>query len=583
MNRVGATKLEHRTGPAQWLDFLRYSLSDICARGEWDDFGLFRILNRTSFLSRRQLVFVIFHVESSISVIDREVSAFDPLFQKALFDRIVGLGFATRKAGEFGINPDAVKDYEIQLFDTSHRLLIFELDVTDRPDPTQEPLLEFVPVRVKPAKNGLSDISLGQFFAAVFAPFNGEAGRMAFPGTIGPHFEKLRAANAYQTSTWGAPQENDLSNGEVSQLSRYSRPVCALVDAEYKRLSRSPLLTSFLNERCPAGRGLGNIIVFSKMFSRTSVRYKAYHYDPVLMAGDRQIEDLLFALELVERSDLIPFRHRQQDEEFWNLKETRRGRERILNNVRGRWPAHMRLFVENALMSGSSMIKPDIFERSGIAWINRSGLSRRDEDQALLRAACLHHVLQLASPVRPVDTKNLSVVSAPYRCSGGIWLCGSFLRENSDREPDGSILLSGLVNQEQFNRTNLIYHSLLKESERRLRTKARGTYIDTLAQLVTEAASATHRRHGNLKRLCLDDRAIKAFNRDALLLSRIYPFERITLTSSKRHGVVALDELKLCVHPNPFFDRLTLHSFMREDDTVRRLCDQLILSTVLPD
>ena len=80
--------------PAQWIDTIRFTLADIVARGEWDDFGLFRILNRISFACRFHLMFVVVFRTSVImngSEVRTEykaspvISSLDPVFFDLIF------------------------------------------------------------------------------------------------------------------------------------------------------------------------------------------------------------------------------------------------------------------------------------------------------------------------------------------------------------------------------------------------------------------------------------------------------------------------------------------------------------------
>lgn len=562
-----------RSGRQQWIDFLRYSLCDICARGEWDDFGLFRILNRVSFLSQKQLAFIIYHVESGAQVVDKEISTFDPLFQKALFERLTGLQLAVwqEETDDLVINHAVAKDYEITLFDTANRIILFELDVTDREKPGDEPILEFVPVQ--------NTSELGAFYVEVFKPFDGQEGRMKFCEPIEAHFAKLRTAGAYQIASGGRPEDHPLSREDKQLVARAAGTVSNLVSAEHRRLSKSPLLRSFLTGRDGMAQSLTNLFFFSKIFSRETTRYVAYYYDPILMAGADQLQALAEGLEVVERKELIPFGIAKYDKKFWRLRGEPGGISKLINMIRGSWPAHCRLFAENALMSGSSMIKPDIFARKGLVWIASKGLTRDERDEAYMRATCLHYILQLVSPVAPTEARSLSLISMPFRCSGGIWMCASYLRENVSKDhKDDPVEVDGLISQHQFHRNLLIYHSLLRESERRLRTKARNAYIEALAELVSDPFPAKRTSKGiDLK---FTREAIDTFNSRAEVLTRVYPFQRISLTHPEGAGGVDIRDLRLRGDPNTFFDRLTLFEFLKEENTAQRLRERIALNAV---
>ncbi|MDX2287236.1 MAG: hypothetical protein NW217_00225 [Hyphomicrobiaceae bacterium] len=564
-------------GLDQWVDFLRFSLADICVRGDWDDFGMFRFLNRVMFLSRKPLVFAIHHLKSHSYVQMNEVTAFDPFYRSSIIRALEDTQLVTSlprihgsagsggrqqfwqiKVSKDGKGPE--NGYMIRMFDTNNYLLIFELveagsGATGRAAAIgRAPVTRFVPV----AKH----TKLGQFFEKVFMPFDGKDGRMKISERIEPHFQRLRQAGSYRKADDQTPENIEVDPEYLAtEMGKLSKHVERVVDEQYVRLCKSPLLKSYLEAPQDASKGPANIFFFAKSFSRTSTRFGHYFYDPMLVLGDEQLKRLRYALERVSPSDLIDYPVPEYHDRFWNICQT--DHERIIDELRSPFPRAARLFTENVLMSGASMVSPNVFERGNIGWVQKDGASDREQDAAYFRLACLHYILQLGSPKKPADASELSIMSVPMRCSGGIWLCASFLRENKG----GSH--GELVDQTRFHESYCIYHSLLREAERRTRRRAKELYLSLVSDIsgrIFTSMAARHRAAAVAGGL--DDAALEDFNEQTLMISRAFPFPWHVLTNTDGMpdlgGKPFVDAkcLKVLELREPFFDRLSLRSFV---------------------
>jgi hypothetical protein len=562
------------SGIDQWVDFIRYSLADILVRGEWDDFGIFRILNRMTFLSRDHIIFILHHEEDQRFIIDTEISAFDPWYRSSLVKAIINLGFVTsvpelnRAKGRQNTSKMAPnhksQEYRLRMFDTKNYLLVFTVHETRRPA-GEVPELSFEPVS--------RDSLLGQYFVRVLAPFDGQEGRMKIDEPIEPRLAKLRGAGLYRKALDMPPENLPLTNYDRADLNTYSTYLYGMVDAEYRRLKLSPLLRGYKEL---SGVRPTNVFFFSKSFVRDSTRFGHYLYDPLFLTGPAQSKDLRAAVEAMDRDDFIPYPVRIHDDRFWKVQKSTGGADEILRTARSGPHKEVRVFTENVLMSGSTTIEADVFERGGIGWIDARGLTHSDLRERYQYLVALHYLMQLGAPRRPVDCQNLSIVSLPFRCSGAIWMAACFIRENTA----GTI--PSLIDQRQFERSYLIYHSLLRESERRFRRKAREAYLSTIAfTAADESYGAARPKRGTAKRRrivpSITAEEAQLFNHRSSLISRLFPFPWATIDVAD--GLTdhpELTTLDVVLRENPFFDRLQLREFIDKGTIKGKILSQIL-------
>lgn len=511
----------------------------------------------------KPVVFLVHHEEEEqgkpLFIVDEAVSVFDPIF---LADFHAALRGHNALVGEVPYIRGAVKRqlhrgfltaHAIRMFDTQNSIVAFEIEPASAGGPVVQPNFSFSPIK--------RDSEIGHFLSSVFLPFDGVEGRTLLSDNVSAHFAKLTQNGVNVKAADIPPDSQRIIINDLLETAAFGRPAASLISKEYARLANSPLLRGFLWEAREAERYPINIAFFSKTFSRSTTRFDVYYYDQILNLGAPQTNRILFGLEKAQRDDFIAYPAKDHDERFWKAVTTSQGRNEVIGELRSSLPQHVRLFTENALMSGITVLSADVFRRGEIGWIsNKATFAQRDD--ALWRLTCLHYVLQLGSPVRPSSAHNLSVVSLPFRCSGGIWMCASFLRENV-RGTD-----SDMIDQQGFEQSFLIYHSLLRESERRIRRKAKFAYLRTLGLIAARETRNMRKRSAeglaaaDFGSPCLDETALQAVNRAAVNLARIYPFPVGRIVS--KTGNVKLFE-------NPFFDRLTLRSFISKDDIEREI------------
>ncbi len=567
-------------------------------RGEWDDFGLFRILNRISFVCKNHLVFVVVFKTSLEDIGNTKrrdrykasphISSLDPEFFDLTFKHLHNVGLTARhiKYANFAadhkieiiLDEHKACNYAIQVWGSSIFVIVMELRVEEG-NVGEKPNLELSLVEVSSA--------LGGFISETLKPFDGkEDTSELYPELFSSRMfiskesadeglSKLRQAFSYKRATNDDPKLLTAVQREL--INTTFRTVCELVDNEYDRLKLSPLLnarksTQLDNRYTPTT----NVLFISKLFNSENMRYTHYKYNSQAVIPDNQCKDIIESLKQAKRSDYIPYDNSDVDNQFWEYARSKKGRQIILDVVRRPTPSSVRLFAESVLMSGTTLIKPRIFKRGAIGWVT-DNLSPSDRLDALEHIGYLHFIMQLGSPIRPVDAKDLSLVALPFRCSGGIWMCATYVRENTSGPIDG------LIDQKNFEESSLIYHSLFRETERRLRRRAKGSYTDALGKLIAQATAETRRRHGDDAILCLDAAACDSFEKNMRLLTRVYPFDGLrTLAEFGKNKFLPFDKIGFTSEDNGYFDRLTLHDFLGDQDSEVRLRERVLLANAMP-
>ncbi|MCB0627552.1 MAG: hypothetical protein KDC43_27425 [Saprospiraceae bacterium] len=588
--------------PAQWIDTIRFTLADIVARGEWDDFGLFRILNRISFACRFHLMFVVVFRTSVImngSEVRTEykaspvISSLDPVFFDLIFSymkkyKIIKENYSfvkfekDQKKEPISLNEKEAKKYVINIWNTGICIIAFQLKVP-KEKLGYPPNMELIPVAI--------DSQLGSFIAETLKPFDGTrsaskeypdllwSDRMYMPQDAAYRgLGKLRETNVLKRAKKDTPkilydQEKIIINESIGEIKN-------LIDDEYKkRLDESPLLNQNLSDNFNDDFSpITNATFYIKTFDAETVRYRHYRYNVRAVLPRDRLDDIKKGFDQARRSDFIPFDDGSLDNEFWSHTNSSKGLNDIGQYLQQPMPPSVRLFVENVLMSGTTLIKPGVFTRAAIGWVE-DGVTRTARYEALFQLCCHHYMLQLGSPVRPVDAKELSIVALPFRCSGGIWMCGVYLRDN----PPGPI--PDLVDQKRFEESALIYHSLFRESERRLRRRVRGRYTNAIGALVAQETVRTAQRSKGKHLLCIDATSRDNFLKRMEILTRVYPFDGIKILPDESDDDSPIDfaTIEFKTTENGFFDRLTLHDFINEESNVRRLMERILLASVLND
>ena len=185
-------------GIEQWIDYVRYSLADILVRGEWDDFGIFRFLNRISFLFTKQLIFIISHTERN-HVEDEEITAYDKVYKKYIIKHMIDNGLIVEDKSIFYIKYERHKYnftakfeyYKIRVFDTNNFIICFEIKPIAVIDGQPSEL------KLNPIKRSST---IGKFLERVLRPFDGKGERMHVPDNVESRLDELRKKGNLQES-----------------------------------------------------------------------------------------------------------------------------------------------------------------------------------------------------------------------------------------------------------------------------------------------------------------------------------------------------------------------------------------------
>lgn len=585
--------------PLEWIDNIRYNLADIVVKGDWDDFGIFRILNRISFACRYHLMFVIAYRTGEVGDNKRVpiyqaspiISSLDPEFFDLTFDTMRKAGIMAGKYNSemFHAEPDkqlkligeVAENYAIEIWGSGICVITFRLKPSQAL-PGEKTNLDLEPVS--------KTSELGSFITEVLKPFDGGADasthhpnlmwsdRMSMPREAAIQgLGHLRNAGNFKRASNDNPEGKSLTQEVRKIIDGYVSEVEKLIDDEYKnRIKKCPLLTNNLSGNEDGFTPIPNAFFMNKVFDSSEMRHWNYKYNVRCIIPEAQIEEISGALKKAKRDDFISYDDGMIDNEFWANAKSEQGRQEICDALKKPVLPCIRLFVDSVLMSGTTLIKPDVFSRSAIGWVEKQGLDELSYHQALYQLACYHFTLQLGSPVRPVDATQLTLVALPFRCSGGIWMAAIYVRDN----PVGPI--DDLVDKQRYEENCLIYHSIFKESERKLRRRAKWRYTNALGALVAKSFQETQMRgRGNDLLLCIDNLGRDTFKQGVRALTRVYPFEPVQLVSHlpQEQNVWRFGEFTYKTRENEFFDRLTLHNFVKEDSSIKHLNERVILST----
>jgi hypothetical protein len=623
-----------------WSDRLWLSLNDILVRGEFDDFGIFRLVNRVIFASTKQICFLVGHKfhNSHCVFLDRNISAVDPVFREPLREYIYKEEFADSKIKYLG-EPDSgahvsnigknTDNFTYRLFNSDYFVMCFFLE-PKHTKPLCKPEFTFKPVD--------DSTSIGQLISRLYR--NDKKEEFIISRGLRTYIEddyletKLRHLNTRNLSkkaTLDDPDDakNYIENDDEQVISLAKNAIQTIIHESFQRLYKSPSINR--QNSC-----MSNTFIFHKVFDRRKRRYDDfYKYNCSLYLSDDQIKGIKQHLKKLaedkspHRAWMFSLVQKSEDDEFYKIdgkgideyffSELANRPNKVIEIMTGPTPDAVRLFTENAFMSGSLMIKPDIFERSGIGWISRSQLNdiklkkieykdnngkdisghKAYEGQrvlALKYLACFHYVLQLAyldqeqkAPKPSEKSRNMSVVAYPFRCSGGIWMCAVRVRSNQSSETRRKLAAedtdygraiarefeedenyddadSTVICSKEMEKTASIYHSLYRETERRLRSKAKGVYIELCADILARGMQKTLSRHPEaLHPFVLDEKNLEWVNTQLRQITRVIPFEQIKIiVKNSESKLYYMHELLLQKQDNSFFDRLTLHSFLNE-------------------
>lgn len=554
------------------IQHIRYTLADMCLKNVTDRFSIFRLINRAVFLFQEPLCFAICRRTNEGFLFDQNTIR-DPLFE-GNFWSVLENRFDYCKSTRI-IKYDDVKEYVVSLFDTSFGIVAFRVSAGKDANFKYQNL-SYDPVRS-------DDEEVGRTLRNIFKPF----GLALRDIGVHQHLESI-FAQLFESATrikafLDDPKEHPISGEGLNLMRRYEykeggsfiaydyQSIEEIVQHEVSKLENSPAIMK--------GESLPNILIMRKRFNRKSRRFDAYHYGIDFFLSSTQRRCFLSVIKLLDRKRLMPFRgHSDIEEWFWRTASLSSGEE-LLEALNAPLSNNVRLFPEYSLSSGAAIIMDEPFQRRNLGWI-KVGISRQEREVELRRLVVLHYLLQIMAP----EVVNPSLLTLPIRVSGATWMAASFIV--SGGAPGSG--RRGVAPSEEFQRRFLIYHSLMRDFESRLRRKSKDAYIrsvyDVFKQYVDQKMSgASRRRASHVPVLGQSD--FREINDRLQALCRVYPYDMIVFGEHEQfkelpeervgHLGEACDVDFAILDGNPFFDRLRLRPFLNREDVRRRIRDMV--------
>lgn len=548
----------HGTPESDTISYLRYSLADICVDGEWDLVSLHRFMNRVVFMSGMQVAYVVCRKprRRPVKILMRSVR--DPLCVRYFDDQVREL-FRGWRAGEAG--DLAFEDHAVRLLHSPYSLVLFERKLPSNSPPLIKPNPQYRPLH--------STEALVKLFRSVFKPFDVILQNVGIETHVnrilqsawGPSVKIVHAPNDHPGTVPG--RQNITRRIVHNNL----QEVTKIIARCYERAWQSPLLTP--NAELPA-----NILFFAKIFDRIRTdtenyddlpRHEAYFFNThvILPPLQRQHIQMRFSVLANGRRGHWPaYPSPRHDEWFWSTLQTKNGPETLIETILAPTGPDVRLFVDSALSAGVVQVDPEPFQLGQIGWLHSYP---KDRDRLLFehRRLCVLHYLFLA--MAPKSAKRPSLLTLPMRVGGATWIAAVTVRESNNKQ---------VVGEEWFQRSYLLYHSILRPIERRIRRWSREGYIQHAALAVKNFLSFFRYDEFQLKADFDDidlldtnngdevEAAMRQLNFDLRDLCRVFPYERIVVHRRWAPNRVPLEVklmgLFMSIEPNDFFDRVRL-------------------------
>lgn len=581
------------------LTLVRQSIIETAINHSADRITIFRLINRVIFAFNGPIVFAF------IQRLDRHYelvfeSTYDPLNTDAFYAALHRIGF---RGGSINVrSAEPIKSSFVQIFDTDYYLLPLTTSYTNGRTPFRQSELIF---KVLPPQS-----TAHQFLSRAFKPFGPSLASLKLGRDFKKHLAELVDRSAPTRAKYDDPNRKNKAPANLASALSSSvqtangRPLSAIdklddmVLSEILRIADSPLL-SIPQAKAP------NLMVFSKRFSRQSRRFNRYFYDshPVLPAD--LVQRYVDHLHDIGYEGIIPFPDDDDSTDAW-FKDAIRRRAVIEISAIATSPLStgLRLCVDFVMRTGTGLVYYNPFKDGYIGWIEED-LPEEERKQEKKRLAILHYFLQAGDP----GTKNPYLLLLPIRVSGAVYMvsvsvvdgdkCEAF-SDDVEAEADAP-----LVSSEEFQYRTFLYHSILRHFEDRIRRRSKETYLESVADIISDVVLTSAARHQPARRLLADllsDHGPQLTPQDyaslrnrLMMLCRIYPYDPIdirTFLDGQLRAIeaadingIALRRLRIAgdaqeVHfalleGSPFYDRVQLHDFLDPDSTQRRLEDMI--------
>lgn len=567
------------------IDHIRFGLVDICVRGDWRDISLFRFVNRAAFMLRQPAYFVIFRPDSSSEVLRSvHLSTNDPNYAPALRHATSSLLLDS----DGRVDWSRCAPYAIRVFSTDIYFLVF-VHRTDFSTHSYH-ALDYVPCS--------SSSSIHRFFSDCFAPLGPVLQNSGLNEHLLRRIDELYDANTPLAAPHDHPDTLPFTDPTLQELVglAYDR----MLDTLYSSLStieNAALLR-------PQPFSIPNFLCSVKVFTRNSARVGTYFFNFKLVLTPTQRFALALHLSTIARRGAYdPYPDALIDDWFWSEARKAAGIEHIFAIFTSAPSPGTTLFLDAALMSGTIQVHNNFSQEFILGHFDSSYLpadaNRCAAREAALRRFCvLHYFLQFMAP----DAQSRSLLTFPIRVSGSTWMAITTVVGDTHES------CSAIVDHAEFQRRFLLYHSVMRNVENRIRQRMRNTYLKfcgdrfctilskSLAEQVRQrrqewtsqrkkAVNAPDRvgdrfiaRHHAFG---LSDSDVRLAWQRSIAACRVFPFPPI-LFVRKEHVLecraMSAREINLecaiwLVMPtsNPFFDRLRMKAFLQEDEVAETL------------
>ncbi len=579
------------------IEHVRFTLADMCLEKNADRFSFFRLLNRVIFLFQKPLIFAICRKsdETHGYIVDRHTHG-DPLYLDEFEGALRRLGM---KSDFSDVPEEAVEPYAVRLFHSSFFVIPFDVIRNPQAD-FRKQNVEFEPIS--------RSSTVGRVLERVFRPFGAALCELGIEEHIEKNFQEIFEATALIQAYQDDPRKYPADRETQSLMTRYERrprkvnvrqlaqgemrivprrgaetiDAQAEVRADFTSLddlleAETGLIVSSPALRRPGGQ-ISNLLISRKKFDRTDLRFGAYFYGIDFFLSREQRQQFRFCCQTIDRKSLTPFPNVDADRWFWENVDSARYRH-LIASLRVPLSSNVRLFPEYVLMSGASILNVDPFSRGDLGWIADSATDEEREKE-LRRFAILHYLLQMMAP----GARRPSLLTLPIRVSGATWMAATIVVDGaaSDGDPEADI-----VSSSEFQSRFLIYHSMMRDFENRIRRKSKAAYLQCVYDVFAHQVAVMRDRNGQSRSNApIESGDFEFPDFEALLdktmgLARLYPYDLVVFSLGETLG--RFSELRAeslgyackvdfgIYDGNPFFDRLRLRNFLDRKDVRRQL------------
>ena len=581
---------------------IRSTLADLCVREYNDKFSFFRFLNRATFLFNTPLCFAVCErlPDGRFLLVDDKHTVRDPLFEDIFhctLRRTLKVYSST-----FSINTDS-SQYLIRLFSTDYYVIPFIFDLLDN-KPFQRKNVRFIPIT--------NNHPVGEVLTRIFQPFGTTLHQLGVERRLRANFEQLIRKNLHIPALTDDPRDCPATSHDRAVIHRYAGPAVSTSDIQSSPFSTlsfvlnneiNALLGSCAITPSVAFPAVSNLLLTYKCFDRDDARFDTYYYDIKFFVSSFQRQQIHDTLLHIQRDLFLPFHDECADKWFWETVD-KKDADTLLRILTAPLSRYVRLFADDVLTSGAGMLCINPFSSGDLGWIDERA-SDFATQQELRRFAVLHYLFQSMLP----EDRSPSLLTLPLRVSGATWMAATVVV--SGQKAANTDVPEGVASPGEFEKRFLIYHSILRDFERRLRRKTRDAYIEAVYDLfITFLLKECRAKEVLWKRTDLLESEPAEYinyceysklNSQLVALCRLYPFDLIVFGpedelrettndyvekvfdengKEEQNSAQEIEEIgRPCgialgiVAHNRFFDRLNLRAFLDRAKVGRRLRD----------